>query len=65
MKKSCKHAYNAAIQYACYVNVKERQMDLTPLKRALVSRGLPMTYKVHNQGHPGDVGYDNTPPQRN
>ena len=27
---------------------EERQMDLTPLKRALVSGGLSMTYKVHN-----------------
>ena len=27
---------------------EERQMGLTPLKRVLVSGGLPMTYKVHN-----------------
>jgi hypothetical protein len=31
---------------------EERQMGLTPLKRALVSGGFPMTYKVHNPGAP-------------
>ena len=42
-------------------------MDLTPLKRALVSGELPMTYKVHNPRAPqqcADVGLDNTPTQR-
>ena len=31
---------------------EERQMGLTPLKRALVSGGLLMTYKVHNPRAP-------------
>ena len=38
-------------------------MGLTPLKRALVSGGLSMTYKVHNPGAPRDVGLNNTPSQ--
>ena len=32
--------------------IEERQMGLTPLKRALLTGGLPMTYKVHNLGAP-------------
>ena len=35
---------------------EERQMGLTPLKRALVSGRLPMTYKVHNPGTPRRCG---------
>ena len=39
---------------------EERQIGLTPLKRALVSGGLsgglPMTYKVHNPRAPQRCG---------
>jgi hypothetical protein len=38
------------------VLLEERQMGLTPLKRALVSGGLPMTYKVHNPRAPRRCG---------
>jgi hypothetical protein len=39
---------------------EERQIGLTPLESALVSGGLPMTYKEHNSGAHLDVGLDNT-----
>ena len=35
---------------------EERQMGLTPLKRAFVSGWLPMTYKVYNLGAPQCCG---------
>jgi hypothetical protein len=35
---------------------EERQMCLTPLKRALISGELPMTYKVHNPRSPRGSG---------
>jgi hypothetical protein len=47
--------------YYCLVDLhsketEESQMGLTPLKRALVSGGLPMTYKVHNPWAPRRCG---------